>query len=430
MPLPARAVAAKTIQRVLAGQSLNQLLPGALDAAKPADRPLRQELIYGALREWPLLEAQCDALLDKPMRSKERDIKALICCGLHELSHLRTPAHAAVSECVNAARALKKPWATALVNRVLRDYQRHEGNPPATSDLATRHALPHWLWRHLVEEYGDAAAAIAEASRRRPPMTLRVNTGRVSRADYLTLLSDANIEAEACAFVPTGIRLQRGVDVQSLPQFEAGWVSVQDETAQATAGVLAPQPGEHILDACAAPGGKACLLAEQQPALAELIACDVSPERLRKVTDNIRRLGVSVRSETADARALPEHLRASGFDAILADVPCSATGVMRRNPDIKILRQHEDIAGFAEQQLAILRGLWPALKPGGRLLYVTCSILSAENDDVIQSFLARCEAQCETISLPMGLPRQFGWQCLPTVDGGDGLYFSLLKRPA
>lgn len=430
MALPARAVAAKTLQRVLSGQSLNQLLPSALDAANPADRPLCRELIYGALREWPLLDARCDALLARPMRSKEHDIKALICCGLYELSHMRTPAHAAVSECVNATRALKKPWATALVNRVLRDYQRLGQDAPPPPDPATQHALPLWMWQTLLEEYGDRAVAIAEASRQRPPMTLRVNSGRVSRADYLVLLSEANIEAEPCAFAPAGIRLQRGVDVQALPQFEAGWVSVQDEAAQATAGVLALQPGEHVLDACAAPGGKACLLAEQQPGLAELVACDVSSERLGKVADNIRRLGVPVRCETADARALPEHLLASGFDAILADVPCSATGVMRRNPDIKILRQHEDIAGFAEQQLAILKGLWPAVKPGGRLLYVTCSVLKAENDDVIEAFLAQGGATCEPLSLPTGLSRQFGWQCLPTPDGGDGLYFSLLRKPA
>lgn len=218
------------------------------------------------------------------------------------------------------------------------------------------------------------------------------------------------------------------MDVTAVPGFLDGAASVQDSAAQHVAHILAPQPGERILDACAAPGGKACHLLELQPALQELIAADVSAPRLQRVLENSARLGVTLTTAVADASALPDALLASPFDAILADVPCSATGVMRRNPDIKILRQPDDIDGFAHQQLAILQGLWPALKVGGRLLYVTCSLLQAENDDVIARFAASGGVVVEPLQLPEGLARQHGWQTLPDPKGGDGLYFSLLRK--
>jgi 16S rRNA (cytosine967-C5)-methyltransferase len=425
-----RAIAADIIGRVLAGQSLNRLLPDALNAATTAQRPLCQELVYGTLREWPCLEETCLSFLAKPMRRKDQDIMALLCIGLYELEHLSTPAHAVVSETVNATRALKKPWAKGVVNGVLRNYQRQEGAARGALSPAAQRALPAWLHTELCTQYDGTAEQISLAARHRPPMTLRVNQLKSTRDDYLRSLSEAEIEAAPCAVSADGVVLRRPLDVGSLPGFSEGVASVQDSSAQLVARLLAPQAGERILDACAAPGGKACHLLELQPSIEELVALDISESRLQRVIENTTRLDLRLTSLVADARALPDTLLARPFDAILADVPCSATGVMRRNPDIKILRELDDITGFANQQLAILTGLWPALKPGGRLLYVTCSLLAVENDEVVSRFAARHGARIDAVKLGTGIPRQHGWQTLPDPRGGDGLYFALLRKPA
>ena len=424
-----RAVAANIIGRVVAGQSLNRLLPDALDAVDTAQRPLCQELVYGTLREWPCLAETCLSFLAKPLRRKDQDIMALLCIGCYELEHLSTPDHAVVSETVNATRALKKPWAKGLVNGVLRAYQRQDGVAAKALSPAAQLALPAWLHIELCDQYGLAAEQIALAARHRPPMTLRVNQIKSTRNDYLRLLTEAGIDATPCAVSQDGVVLSRPVDVSLLPGFSEGKASVQDSAAQLVARVLAPKAGERILDACAAPGGKACHLLELQPAIEELVALDISESRLQSVTENTARLDLQLTPLVADASGLPETLMATPFDAILADVPCSATGVIRRNPDIKILREPDDIAGFARQQLAILEGLWPALKPGGRLLYVTCSVLTAENDDVVGRFASQHAAHIDTVMLSTGTPRQHGWQTLPDQHGGDGLYFALLQRP-
>jgi 16S rRNA (cytosine967-C5)-methyltransferase len=424
-----RAIAADIIGRVLTGQSLNRLLPNALDAATNSERPLCQELVYGALREWPCLEETCLSFLAKPMRRKDQDIMALLCIGLYELEHLSTPAHAVVSETVNATRALKKPWAKGVVNGVLRAYQRQEGVAREALSPAAQRALPVWLHTELCAQYDDTAEQISLAARHRPPMTLRVNQLKSTRDDYLRSLIEAEIEATPCAVSADGVVLRRPAEVGSLPGFSEGVASVQDSSAQLAARLLAPQAGERILDACAAPGGKACHLLELQPSIEELVALDISESRLQRVIENTLRLDLRLTTLVADASALPDTLLVRPFDAILADVPCSATGVMRRNPDIKILREFDDIAGFANQQLAILTGLWPVLKPGGRLLYVTCSLLAVENDEVVSRFAARHGVHIDAITLGAGTPRQHGWQTLPDRRGGDGLYFALLRKP-
>ena len=424
-----RPVAADIIGRVLAGQSLNRLLPDALGATATSQRPLCQELVYGTLREWPCLEATCLSFLAKPLRRKDQDIMALLCIGLYELEHLSTPAHAVVSETVNATRAMKKPWAKGVVNGVLRTYQRQGSVAAEALSPAAQRALPAWLHTELRTQYEDAVDQIALAARHRPPMTLRVNQLKSNRDEYLRSLTEAEIEATPCAVSEHGVVLSRPVDVESLPGFAEGIASVQDSAAQLVARLLAPQAGERILDACAAPGGKACHLLEVQPALEELVALDINESRLQRVIENTTRLDLQLTPLVADASELPDAIMDKPFDAILADVPCSATGVIRRNPDIKILRGPDDIAGFASQQLAILAGLWPALTPGGRLLYVTCSLLAAENDVVVSRFIAQHGAQIDSVTLSTGAPRQLGWQTLPDQHGGDGLYFALLRKP-
>ena len=423
-----RAVTARILHRVLGGESLNKLLPHALDPAVPADRPLCQELIYGSLRHWPYLEALSQRFLRKPLRRKDQDVLALICVGLYELLHLHTPEHAVVSETVNACKALKKPWATGLVNGVLRSFQRQDGDLTPPLSAAAEHALPEWLYEALRREYGEHVEQIAASARHRPPMTLRVNQRRASRDQYLKTLAVRDIPAKPCTTSEDGVILERPLDVSQVPGFEQGEVSVQDSSAQLTARLMNPMPGERILDACAAPGGKACHLLEQQPDLTELVALDISENRLQRVSENSLRLGLTLKTAVADSTHLPDSILAPPFDAILADVPCSATGVMRRNPDIKILRQAEDIDRFATQQLAILCGLWPALKPGGRLLYVTCSLLHRENDNIVSTFCAEQGAVAEQISLPEGVAKHHGWQVLPHPNGGDGLYFAMLRK--
>ena len=428
MPSP-RAKAAAVIHRVLQGESLNQLLPHSFESLELRQRALCQELVYGTLREWPLYQATCQKFLRKALRRKDHDLLSLICVGLYELDNLRTPPHATISEAVNGARDLKKSWAAGMVNAVLRSYQREQAGLRETLTPAAQHALPDWLFEILTTEYGECFEQIAEAARGRPPLFLRVNQQHLSRAQYLQLLSEAGIAAAPAPLSPEAVLIEKPVDVSLLPGFDKGWVSVQDVSAQLVAGLLAAKPGERVLDACAAPGGKACHILEQQPALAELTAMDISEQRLQRVRENSERLGLAMTTVTADASKLQESIRGKQFDAILADVPCSATGVIRRNPDVKILRQLGDIASFGAQQLAILKGLWPALKPGGRLLYVTCSLLKAENDSIIAAFTDHKESIIHSLSLGQGHPTQFGWQTLPHPSGGDGLFFSLLEKP-
>ena len=428
MPSP-RAKAAAVIHRVLQGESLNQLLPHSFESLELGQRALCQELVYGTLREWPLYQATCQKFLRKALRRKDHDLLSLICVGLYELDNLRTPPHAAISEAVNGARDLKKSWAAGMVNAVLRSYQREQAGLRETLTPAAQHALPDWLFEILTTEYGECFEQIAEAARGRPPLFLRVNQRHLSRAQYLQLLNEAGIAAAPAPLSPEAVLIEKPVDVSLLPGFDKGWVSVQDVSAQLVAGLLAAKPGERVLDACAAPGGKACHILEQQPALAELTAMDISQQRLQRVRENSERLGLAMTTVTADASKLQESIRVKQFDAILADVPCSATGVIRRNPDVKILRQPGDIASFGAQQLAILKGLWPALKPGGRLLYVTCSLLKAENDSIIAAFTDDKESIIHSLSLGQGRPTQFGWQTLPHPSGGDGLFFSLLEKP-
>ena len=428
MPSP-RAKAAAVIHRVLQGESLNQLLPHSFESLELGQRALCQELVYGTLREWPLYQATCQKFLRKALRRKDHDLLSLICVGLYELDNLRTPPHATISEAVNGARDLKKSWAAGMVNAVLRSYQREQASLRETLTPAAQSALPDWLFEILTTEYGECFEQIAEAARGRPPLFLRVNPRRLSRAQYLELLSEAGIAAAPAPLSPEAVLIEKPVDVSLLPGFDKGWVSVQDVSAQLVAGLLAAEPGERVLDACAAPGGKACHILEKQPALAEMTAMDISQQRLQRVKENSERLGLAMTTVTADASKLQESIRVKQFDAILADVPCSATGVIRRNPDVKILRQPGDIASFGAQQLAILKGLWPALKPGGRLLYVTCSLLKAENDSIIAAFTNHKESIIHSLSLGQGRPTQFGWQTLPHPSGGDGLFFSLLEKP-
>lgn len=426
-----RAVAAQVVADVLGGQSLNQAMPARLARIPDKDRAFAQQLCYGSLRRGPTLQALLQRLLNKPLKDKDLDVHSLLLLGLYQLEDTRVPDHAAVAATVEAVRALKKPWARGLTNAVLRRYQREREALLAQLNDAQRCAHPDWLHQQLLAQWPDAAAGIIEANNRQPPMTLRVNTLRCSRDEYLAALADAGIEARPGTVADSAIYLAQARDVQNLPHFEAGWVSVQDEAAQVAATLLQPAAGERVLDACAAPGGKSCHLLEQQPALAELVAMDSDAHRLQRVEENLERLGLQATAVCGDAAQPQQVLGEEPFHRILVDAPCSATGVIRRHPDIKLLRRANDIPQFAQQQLAILNGLWPLLHAGGTLLYATCSVLHEENGGVIAQFLeTRSDASLSPIDVHWGEARGGGRQLLPSSAAHDGLYYARLQKAA
>ncbi len=425
-----RSQAARVLAQVLEGRSLNQALPPALERVAPTDRALLQQLCYGCLREAPRLQGYLDQLLEKPLRDKDRDVQALILCGLYQLEATRIPDHAAVAETVAATKALQKPWSRGLCNAILRRFLRERESLAAQLSPAQRAAHPDWLYGKLKKQWPDQLDSIIEAGNSHPPMTLRVNAARSSREASLEKLAAAGIDARAGDCSPQAIYLATPADVAELPGFAAGEISVQDEAAQLAAQLLQAGPGEKVLDACAAPGGKACHILELDPALGELVALDVDATRLARVEENLARLGLSARCLAGDGANPSEDLKsAAPFDRILVDAPCSASGVIRRHPDIKLLRRPDDIASLAQQQLAILAGLWPLLKPGGKLLYATCSILREENDAVVAQFLGeRTDAELLRPQADWGELTECGRQLLPRRDGPDGLYYALIEK--
>ncbi|MFT5709508.1 MAG: 16S rRNA (cytosine967-C5)-methyltransferase [Halioglobus sp.] len=429
MPMNTRAAAAKTLASVLGGKSLNQALPPLLDKVEPRDRGLLQQLCYGTLRELPKLDAVLSQLLAKPLRDKDRDVRALLLLGLYQLGDTRVPDHAAVSATVDAIRELKKPWAKGLTNAVLRRYLREREALLEQLDDAATSAHPFWLYKKLQKQWPVALQQILAAGNQQPPMTLRVNTQMISRDAYLAQLTDAGIMATAGTLSAQAIVLQNPVDVSELPGFVRGEASVQDEAAQMAAIMLNAQPGDRILDACSAPGGKTCHILELQPKLAELVAMDIDEGRLQRVNENLQRLGLSAQLLNGDASHPPATLRTESFDRILVDAPCSAIGVIRRHPDVKTLRRESDIPQLAAQQGAILRGLWPTLKPGGALLYATCSILEEENSRVVSKFLLQEEnAVLREPDQTWGEQRSHGRQLLPQINGSDGLFYALIEK--
>ena len=425
-----RAVAATTLAQVIAGRSsLNEPLAAGLATVKPDDRALFQQLCYGSLRSYQRINGVLRQLLKKPLKRKDADIEALILCGLYQLLEMRTPDHAAISTTVEACRVLGKPWATGLVNGVLRRCSRESEKLLAALDEAAQCSHPRWLLEALRSAWPEQFPDIIDANNKQPPMCLRINVRKTHREDYLRQLEQAGISARPCEHAAEGIRLVSPIDVSRLPGFDEGLVSVQDEAAQLAAAIVQAAPGDRVLDVCAAPGGKACHILEGQAQLGGLVAMDFDPARLGRVHENLNRLQLNAEVITGDGREPPAALGEESFDHILVDAPCSGSGVIRRHPDIKLLRQENDIAGFASLQLSILNGVWPLLRPGGRLLYVTCSVLPAENRQLIDSFLqGEKAARLLPLERPWGLDVNGARQLLQTPDGADGLFFALLQK--
>jgi len=425
MTVPVRAVAASLLDDVAQGSSLNKIYARAERTVAESEQPFLRELVYGSLRLWPLYKGVTRQLLERPLKAKDSVLEALLIMAMYELDECTTPDYASVSGAVDCCEQLGRPWANRLINGCLRRYQRDQETLLKSLGASECAALPGWLHKLLLKSYSEQLAQLTDASRQRPPFTLRINTERISVDGYHSLLTEAGIEARKAG--ACGLTLVQPVPVSKLPHFQDGFVSVQDASAQLAGLLLSPKRGMTVLDACAAPGGKACHLAELG---ATVTAADISKDRLAKVDENANRLNVSITSILSDGRSLHEALAPASFDAILLDVPCSATGVMRRNPDVKVIRRKSDIDQFAALQSELLHSVWTLLKPGGRLLYATCSLLPQENDVIVGSFLDG-EASARTLPLPetIGEPMTYGQQVIPSAGGGDGLYYSLLGKP-
>ncbi|WP_110969869.1 16S rRNA (cytosine(967)-C(5))-methyltransferase RsmB [Pseudomonas huaxiensis] len=429
-----RLAAARALAAVLSGKaSLNSSLPAQLDKVEARDRGLTQDLAFGTARWQPRLSALGERLLQKPFKSADADVQALMLVGLYQLFYTRVPEHAAIGETVGCADKLKKPWAKGLLNAVLRRAQR-EGNDILAElerDPVVRTAHPRWLQKSLKAFWPEQWEAICAANNAHPPMILRVNRRHHSRDAYLELLRQAGIDAAPCQYSVDGILLTAACDVRDLPGFADGWISVQDEAAQLAADLLELAPGQRVLDACCAPGGKTCHVLEVEPKLAGVVAIDLEAKRLVRVRENLDRLGLDAQLIACDARNTGEWWDGKGFQRILLDAPCSATGVIRRHPDIKLTRQADDIAALAALQGELLDALWPTLEVGGMLLYATCSTLPTENTEVIEAFLARTPGARELdLATDAGIRQPHGRQLLAQEGGHDGFYYAKLIKIA
>ncbi len=429
-----RLAAARALASVLSGKaSLGSSLPPLLDKVDTRDRGLAQDLAFGTARWQPRLALIAEKLLQKPFKAADHDVEALLLVGLYQLFYTRIPAHAAIGETVACVDKLKKTSLKGLLNAVLRNAQRDGEAICASldSDPVLHTAHPRWLQKALKANWPEHWQAICAANNAHPPLILRVNRRLRSRDAYLAELAAAGIAASPCTYSRDGILLAQACDVTSLPGFAAGHVSVQDEAAQLAADLLQLAPGQRVLDACCAPGGKTCHLLEAEPTLAHVLGVDLEAKRLVRVRENLARLGLEAELIAADGRGLASWWDGQPFQRILLDAPCSATGVIRRHPDIKLTRQASDITALATLQGELLDALWTTLEVGGILLYATCSVLPEENSDNIGAFLARTPGARELdIDGEFGLKQAHGRQLLPQVDGHDGFYYAKLIKIA
>lgn len=432
-----RAIAAHTLAPVISGtRSLSSTLDRALEAVDPKDKPLLQTLCLGSLRVFPKIDLIARKLLQKPFKSKDNDVYALVVLGIYQMDYLRTPDHAAIGETVEAAKALNKPWASKLINGVLRTYQRQKATleHKLNGSMAFQHAHPQWFIDAVRADWPDNWQAILAANNEQPPITLRVNQRLIDRSRYLTALTEAGVNAHLAEYSPDAITLEGAADITALPGYNEGWFSVQDEAAQLSAGLLDLKDHQRVLDCCSAPGGKAGHICEQGQGI-DLTCLESDATRMPRVEQNLARLGHSAKLIVEDANAVEKWWDGQPFDRILLDAPCSATGVIRRHPDIKLLRRPSDLVKLAELQAQILRNVWRTLAPGGKLLYATCSVLKQENEAIVVDFI---QNQQDANPIPLadqssanwGVDRPYGRQLFPQQNGHDGFYYALLEKSA
>lgn len=410
--IPVRVLATEIIVQVISqGRSLTDLIP-----KDHPDKAFLQELCFGTCRYFFLLNEIINTLLQTPLKQKDADIHALLLTALYQLRFMREPDYAVVNESVKVLIYLNKTWAKSLVNAVLRQSLRQ------SIDVKNKTSHPHWLIDAIYKAWPTQAATLLQNNNQAAPLFLRVNTQKCTQADYLELLQEQHIEATVHPHA--GIQLTRACDITALPKFQEGYVSVQDAAAQLAAILLPIKPHDQVLDLCAAPGGKTAHCLELHKDIT-LTAVDSDLKRLEKITENLHRLNLHATLHGGDGLKFTSDFL---FDAILLDAPCSATGVIRRHPDIKLLRRASDIKTLAALQLNLLKHAWTLLKPQGYLLYCTCSILPDENEGVIENFLKETHAEIHPISANWGEALKYGRQILPGSEDMDGFYYCLLQK--
>ena len=414
-----RAAAARILLRVLNGQSLERTLSLAQEST---DKELIFECCYGIARNYYSLSETLNDLLRRKLRHQDRVLWCLLLVGAYQLRHMHTPAHAAIHETVAATRALKKPWATSFINAVLRKF---DVNASPKSDTA-KFDVPVWLLRTIRESYSNQSTAILETMKTRAPMTLRINPRVSDGISFANVLSSQDIAFRQGSLKETFI-LDRPISAHRLPGYEDGVFSVQDEAAQRVAHLIELRYFDHVLDACAAPGNKALHLLQRFPN-ANLQAIDIEPKRTEWLVDESARLGIAVDIKQGDATRA-DWWDGEYFQWILVDAPCTGTGTLRRHPDIKLHISPSNVRELHALQIKIIRNLWRMLAAGGKLLYCTCSILPAENDEVVKIFCNETDdAIIEPIDVAWGYATPFGRQSLPEKDGPDGFYYALLRK--
>ncbi|CAM2958144.1 16S rRNA (cytosine(967)-C(5))-methyltransferase RsmB [Legionella worsleiensis] len=404
--------------------SLSQLMPVSAEIS-----PMTKELCFGFCRHYFRLEAIADFLVDK--RPKSPEVWVALLMGLYQLHYMNKPDYAVVKETVALLDKVKKIWAKGLVNAVLRHFCRKQNEILAQleSDPGFMYGQPSWLLHRLKEDWPDEWQFIAQSNDAHPPMTLRVNVGLISVDEYLIKLAKAGIEAHAHPVAAQGITLVSPCDVRELPGFADGLVSVQDGAAQLAVSLLDLQPNQRVLDACCAPGGKTCHILETEPKLSQCVALDVDAKRLKRVQDNLNRLKLNATVLQGDASTPQLWWDGPLFDRILLDAPCSATGVIRRHSDIKLLRTEDEVRAISQIQQSVLNALWPLLASGGRMVYATCSVLAAENEHNIAAFVAsHPDCQVEHINVSWGRNTGHGRQILPGEQGMDGFFYSVFIK--
>jgi 16S rRNA (cytosine967-C5)-methyltransferase len=414
-------LAAQAIGQVLGGRNLTQALESLWrlhPQLTPLQRSITQDLSYGVLRHYGQLQAVLEQLLER--RLEDESVRCLLLAALYQLEHGKASAYAVVDHAVKAVVRMKKAWAKGLVNAVLRNFLRRRETLLAAiaGDEVARYSYPQWWIEKLKKDYPAEWTTILEAGNRHPPLTLRVNRRHISSAEYLHKLEDLAIGAHPLG--ESAIMLDQPVPVEKLPGFQIGDVSVQDYGAQFAAQLLDVHDGMRVLDACCAPGGKTGHVLET--ADVAMTAVDSDETRLARTRSNLDRLGLSAKLLAGDSGRPDTWWDGQPFDRILADVPCSASGIVRRHVDIKWLRLESDLNSFTSQQAQILRGLWRTLANSGKLLYVTCSIFIEENQRQIDAFLAE---QADARQLPLAGLRD--GQLLPSADN-DGFFYALLQK--
>ena len=422
-----RAQVIRTLLAVQQGQSLASILPVHLSKVAERDRALFHELVLGTLRQWYALKSITLPLLVKPLNNET--VETCLYVGLYQVLCTRVASHAAISETVTAAKQLGYQALSGVVNAILRRVSRETSE--FQTALAQAHGLPSWLYKRLKKDWPEQLEQLTNTLKQTAPLTLRVNTRQISRDDYLEILQEQEIAAEACTVSEVGIVMLQNVHIPDLPGFDEGVFSVQDEHAQLCATLLPNLDGKVVVDACAAPGGKTAHLLEKfQPK--KLIALDQDAKRLLRVSENLERLQLNQEAQVEILAADATTWNASeAVDCIVLDAPCSAIGVLRRHPDIRLLRQSGDIQQTVALQQQILQQMWQQLKVGGTLLYITCSVLKAENEQQMQQFFAEHQNAKEVkIDANWGITQLYGRQLLPQEGRGDGFYYCRIEKTA